>query len=354
MSHIMSSLNALCWTFIVGAFWGGCAGNPPANPNFMGEGSGVSLPVPGTRVMILSNHKGALDRTAEWLRDQGLTVIDQSKVERELRDSAANLTTGGGRNLHIMDVAKAVGADLVVSTYLGRKFVPSDFGSQAMTIASVEVQGVEVGSGKVAFESKAWNSDPVVASEETVLGLTTMALQQSWKGEKSLTVAPLEVVAQERPEKSPDRAIPDAPDQNPAITASLEEGIQSRGGESLDPQSTDKVGEIPDVKPPLESRPQHPASSSREESSSIGLQMASGALSILYTPVKLVYAGLGGVFGGLAYVLTAGNTAVLQTILDASVEGTYWLTPDHLRGDEQVHFMGESTRVDLAQRHLGK
>jgi len=90
-----------------------------------------------------------------------------------------------------------------------------------------------------------------------------------------------------------------------------------------------------------------PASSSLEKSShsgsdSVGSQLASGALSILYTPVKLVYAGLGGIFGGLAYVLTGGDEETAHTIWTASVDGDYYLTPSHLRGDSSVEFMGAS------------
>ncbi|GJL56214.1 MAG: hypothetical protein NPIRA02_33460 [Nitrospirales bacterium] len=80
----------------------------------------------------------------------------------------------------------------------------------------------------------------------------------------------------------------------------------------------------------------------RSESDSVGAQVASGALSILYTPVKLVYAGLGGIFGGLAYVLTGGDEATAHTIWTASVDGDYFLTPSHLRGDSSVQFMGSS------------
>ncbi|WP_447969818.1 hypothetical protein [Nitrospira sp. M1] len=90
------------------------------------------------------------------------------------------------------------------------------------------------------------------------------------------------------------------------------------------------------------------SASSTEQSSqsgsddSVGAQIASGALSILYTPVKLVYAGLGGIFGGLAYVLTGGDEATAHTIWTASVDGDYFLTPSHLSGDSSVEFMGST------------
>lgn len=50
--------------------------------------------------------------------------------------------------------------------------------------------------------------------------------------------------------------------------------------------------------------------------------------------------------GGLAYLLTAGNEKVAQAIWDASLKGTYWLTPRHLQGEEAIYFMGEPSQID--------
>lgn len=84
--------------------------------------------------------------------------------------------------------------------------------------------------------------------------------------------------------------------------------------------------------------------SGNSDDSSLGLQVASGALSILYTPFKVVYAGVGGLFGGFVYLLTGGNEPAAQSVWDASLKGTYYLTPDHLQGNEPVRFKGEATR----------
>jgi hypothetical protein len=62
----------------------------------------------------------------------------------------------------------------------------------------------------------------------------------------------------------------------------------------------------------------------------------------LYIPAKLVYATLGGVTGGLGYLLTLGNTDALHTVLGPAVGGTYILTPGMLQGDEPILFSGES------------
>lgn len=70
--------------------------------------------------------------------------------------------------------------------------------------------------------------------------------------------------------------------------------------------------------------------------SSVVLQFASGALSLLYAPIKVTYPMLGGFFGGLAYVITAGNEQVAQSVWDASLKGDYWLTAQQLQGEEAI------------------
>lgn len=70
--------------------------------------------------------------------------------------------------------------------------------------------------------------------------------------------------------------------------------------------------------------------------------IAAVGANLVYMPAKLVYATLGGITGGLGYVLTLGNPAALHTVLGPSVGGTYVLTPAMLRGEEPILFSGES------------
>lgn len=296
-------------------FLAGCMSTAEQSQNFVSEGTGGPMPPPGTRVMILSNHKGAQSGAAEWLHQRGFLVVDPSRVEKELTGAAGNMTSGSGRNTQISEVARAVDAEMVVSAHVGRKFVPADFGSEAMTIATVEIQGVDVQTGNTVFESKAWNSDPVIASDGTVLSLTKGALQEAWKGEDKIALAPVEVVAQER---------------HPVSGV-----IESRSAE------IEQSPVAPSTQPSITS----PGRDSGEKESSLGLQVASGALSILYTPVKVVYAGLGGIIGGLAYVMTGGNGQVAQNIWDVSLKGSYWVKPSHLEGNEPLLFQGPTTNV---------
>jgi hypothetical protein len=57
-----------------------------------------------------------------------------------------------------------------------------------------------------------------------------------------------------------------------------------------------------------------------------------------YMPAKLVYSVLGGVTGGLAWGLTAGDLDTSKNIWTTAMGGTYVLTPSHLRGQEPVTF----------------
>jgi hypothetical protein len=87
-----------------------------------------------------------------------------------------------------------------------------------------------------------------------------------------------------------------------------------------------------------------PASAQEQRSygSQFGWGMAAVGANLLYIPAKLLYATVGGLTGGLGYVLTLGNPAALHTVLGPSVGGTYVLTPDMLRGEQPIFFSGES------------
>jgi hypothetical protein len=69
-----------------------------------------------------------------------------------------------------------------------------------------------------------------------------------------------------------------------------------------------------------------------------------GVLSVIanvgYMPVKTIYAGLGGLTGGFAYVCTGGNYETASHIWAMSLGGTYALTPSMLRGEEPILFAG--------------
>jgi len=62
--------------------------------------------------------------------------------------------------------------------------------------------------------------------------------------------------------------------------------------------------------------------------------------NVVYVPAKVVFAGVGAVTSGLAYVLTLGDSSASGSIWNASVNGTYVVTPNMIEGKEPAHFVG--------------
>lgn len=62
--------------------------------------------------------------------------------------------------------------------------------------------------------------------------------------------------------------------------------------------------------------------------------------NVVYMPAKITYALLGGLTGGLAYGLTAGNYQTAETIWVTSMGGTYVITPRMLQGEDAIAFSG--------------
>ena len=71
-----------------------------------------------------------------------------------------------------------------------------------------------------------------------------------------------------------------------------------------------------------------------------GLGLGSVFASLIYGPTKVLYAITGATVGGLAYVLSGGDSNVAQIVLTPSVRGDYVITPSHLRGDREIEFLG--------------
>lgn len=62
--------------------------------------------------------------------------------------------------------------------------------------------------------------------------------------------------------------------------------------------------------------------------------------SLVYGPVKIIYAGCGLLFGGIAWALSAGDQDVMYAVLTPSVRGDYVVTPEHLRMEKPLEFLG--------------
>ncbi len=71
-----------------------------------------------------------------------------------------------------------------------------------------------------------------------------------------------------------------------------------------------------------------------------GTGAAAAISSLVYGPVKIVYAVLGLVFGGFAWGLSGGDTEVMTAVVSPAVRGDYVVTPSHIRGEERLQFIG--------------
>ncbi len=77
-----------------------------------------------------------------------------------------------------------------------------------------------------------------------------------------------------------------------------------------------------------------------------GWGVAAGLGTLIYSPVKVVYAGCGLLFGGIAYGLSGGDRDVLDAVITPAVRGDYVLQPAHLQGEKSLRFFGRDPRYD--------
>jgi hypothetical protein len=87
----------------------------------------------------------------------------------------------------------------------------------------------------------------------------------------------------------------------------------------------------------------HPALAQANDEN-LGTEGGWGALAAVstlgYGPLKVCYATLGMMVGGMAWGVTGGDSEVMNTIITSSVRGDYVVTPDHLRGRQTLEFLG--------------
>ena len=95
----------------------------------------------------------------------------------------------------------------------------------------------------------------------------------------------------------------------------------------------------------LLSAPLVPVSAQAETSkSSTGSDFVTGLGCLLVAPVygaaKLAFAISGAMVGGLAWAFSGGDMATANSVWNPTLQGTYVITPDHLKGTEPIHFIG--------------
>jgi hypothetical protein len=83
-----------------------------------------------------------------------------------------------------------------------------------------------------------------------------------------------------------------------------------------------------------------------------GLGVGAGFATVLYVPAKAVYALLGVATGGIAYCVTGGDVEVANEIWNASINGTWVLTPPMLDGAEKIHFNAPPRRMTSSLREF--
>ena len=74
-----------------------------------------------------------------------------------------------------------------------------------------------------------------------------------------------------------------------------------------------------------------------------GMGTATVLANVIYMPTKLVYATLGGITGGVAYLLTGANYEVAEKVWTPSLGGNYVLVPEQLRGNQPIYFSAPAT-----------
>lgn len=73
--------------------------------------------------------------------------------------------------------------------------------------------------------------------------------------------------------------------------------------------------------------------------------------NVFYMPTKVAYATLGAITGGAAWCVTGGDTDTANKVWVPSLEGTYVVTPNMLRGQESIQFVGGPPLGTVSDAH---
>ena len=84
-----------------------------------------------------------------------------------------------------------------------------------------------------------------------------------------------------------------------------------------------------------------------------GLGVGSVLCTLVYGPVKVVYATLGSITGGFAYLLTGGRLDVPREIIQPAIRGDYVVTPEHLTFNQPLMFVGKERALDKSSSEDG-
>jgi hypothetical protein len=78
------------------------------------------------------------------------------------------------------------------------------------------------------------------------------------------------------------------------------------------------------------------------EVSTFFVGLGAGICTLVYTPLKVVYALTALPMSGLVYIWSVGDTEMAGRVMRSGTQGNYVITPQHLRGREPLDFVGEA------------
>ena len=88
-----------------------------------------------------------------------------------------------------------------------------------------------------------------------------------------------------------------------------------------------------------------PAAPARADSENIAVEGSLGAgaalATLVYAPIKLLYAVGGMTLSGVTWLWTWGDSGVAKTVARVSTDGDYVVTPAHLQRESDLTFNGQ-------------
>ncbi len=76
-----------------------------------------------------------------------------------------------------------------------------------------------------------------------------------------------------------------------------------------------------------------------------GFGILAGLCSLVYAPVKIIYAAGGSLVGGFAWLFSAGDNDVAWAVVSPAIRGDYVVTPGVLRGEDSLEFIGKDPEL---------
>lgn len=91
---------------------------------------------------------------------------------------------------------------------------------------------------------------------------------------------------------------------------------------------------------PLTARAQYDDYEEGPASTSGWIGLGAMLCTVVYSPIKIVYAASGLVVGGMAWMWSFGSKRVTRPIFTAALRGDYVVAPEHLTGERRLEFVG--------------